>query len=112
MVSRIAANQEAGNALLGKLPDTTKMWMSHGDKLTAVPEVKRLQQLWGGGVGEDLILERILVFRKLVDKKNQSPESLQELPDTMRGFMSDGDKLAAVPEGKFTAVGSGWGHFI
>ncbi|CAM9266052.1 unnamed protein product [Pylaiella littoralis] len=38
MVSRIAANQEAGKALLGKLPDTAKMWMSHGDKLTAVPE--------------------------------------------------------------------------
>lgn len=39
MVSRIAANQDAGKDLLGKLPDTTKMWMSHGDKLTAVPEV-------------------------------------------------------------------------
>lgn len=39
MVSRIPANQAAGKELLGKLPDTTKMWMSHGDKLTAVPEV-------------------------------------------------------------------------
>lgn len=44
MVSRIAANKESGAELLGKLPDTTKMWMSHGDKLTAVPEVG-----WGGG---------------------------------------------------------------
>lgn len=41
MVSRIPANQAAGKELLGKLPDTTKMWMSHGDKLTAVPEVYR-----------------------------------------------------------------------
>lgn len=39
MVSRIAANKESGEALLGMLPDTAKMWMSHGDKLTAVPEV-------------------------------------------------------------------------
>ncbi|CAN0382341.1 unnamed protein product, partial [Scytosiphon promiscuus] len=38
MVSRIAANKASGEALLGKLPDTAKMWMSHGDKLTAVPE--------------------------------------------------------------------------
>lgn len=40
VVSRIASNQEAGVALLGKLPDSAKMWMSHGDKLTAVPEVR------------------------------------------------------------------------
>ena len=39
MVARIAANKDAGADLLGKLPDSTKMWMSHGDKLTAVPQV-------------------------------------------------------------------------
>ena len=42
MVSRIADNQEAGVALLGKLPDSTKVWMSHGDKLTIVPKVRLL----------------------------------------------------------------------
>lgn len=49
MVSRIAANQESGADLLGKLPDTTKMWMSHGDKLTAVPEVMNTR-FFGVGV--------------------------------------------------------------
>lgn len=48
MVSRIAANKDAGADLLAKLPDTTKMWMSHGDKLTAVPEVQK--KTWGASV--------------------------------------------------------------
>lgn len=38
-VSKIKANEKAGRELLGKLPDSTTIWMSHGDKLTAVPEV-------------------------------------------------------------------------
>ena len=39
MVDRISVNKDAGEELLGKLPDSAKMWMSHGDKLTAVPKV-------------------------------------------------------------------------
>lgn len=39
VVSRIPNNQAAGKDLLGKLPDSTKVWMSHGDKLTALPQV-------------------------------------------------------------------------
>lgn len=54
MVSRIAANKEAGEALLGKLPDTTKMWMSHGDKLTAVPEVRQTVPFFGDAVRDTL----------------------------------------------------------
>lgn len=38
-VSKIKANEVAARELLGKLPDSTTIWMSHGDKLTAVPEV-------------------------------------------------------------------------
>lgn len=40
MVSKIAANAEAGAALLGTLPDEAKVWMSHGDKLHSVPNVR------------------------------------------------------------------------
>lgn len=39
MVSKIHANNDAGAALLGDLPNETKVWMSHGDKLHSVPEV-------------------------------------------------------------------------
>lgn len=48
VVERIEGNKDAGVDLLGKLPDSAKMWMSHGDKLTAVPEVRSGESLsWG-----------------------------------------------------------------
>lgn len=44
MVTKTAANQEfGGTGLLDKLPNATKVWMSHGDKLTEVPEVSEVE---------------------------------------------------------------------
>ncbi|CAM9712568.1 unnamed protein product [Chrysoparadoxa australica] len=37
-VSHINGNREAGNSLVGDMPEEFQMWMSHGDKLHSVPE--------------------------------------------------------------------------